>query len=205
MRPLPRLLAITDDRVVGAEDFPIKTAAIASAGPMVGIVVRAPGATADHQLKLLHRVRALIRPPEAAFLAHGDAALGAMSEAHGLELSAAGPSPTEARRVFRAGWIGVSVRTMTEAERAVADGADFLVAGNVFPPGSDPTGTGLGLDWLRRITELGVPVFAVGGIGVDQIASVREAGVWGVAAISALWHSTDPARTADQFARELTA
>ncbi len=205
MRPLPRLLAITDDRVVGTEDFPIKTAAIASAGPMVGIVVRAPGATADHQLKLLLRVRALIRPPEAAFLAHGNPTLGASSEAHGLELPATGPSPAEARRVFPAGWIGVSVRSTTEAERAVVDGADFLVAGNVFPPGSDPTGVGLGLDWLRRITELGVPVFAVGGIGMDQIASVREAGAWGVAAISALWRSPDPARTADQFARELTA
>ena len=203
MRPLPRLLALTDDRVVAAEDFPIKTAAIAAAGPMVGIVVRAPGTPSAGRLKLLQRVRALVRPPEAAFLAHGDPSLGAASEAHGLELPAAGPSPAEARLVFHPGRIGVSVRSMTEALHAVNSGADFLVAGNVFPSTSDPGGTDRGLEWLRQIAGLGIPVFAAGGIGVGQVGAAREAGAWGVAANRALWHSADPARAADQFAREL--
>ena len=197
MRPLPRLLAITDDRIVAAEDFPIKTAAIASAGPLVGIVVRAPSALAADQLKLLRRVRALVRPPEAAFLAHGDPALGTATEAHGLELPASGPSPAEARLVFRTGRIGVSVRSMAEAKIAANGGADFLVAGPVF------RATGLGLESLRNIVQLGIPVFAIGGIGVEQIGPVRQAGAWGVAAVSALWHAADPARAADQFAREL--
>ena len=182
---------------MATEDFPIKTAAIASAGPLVGIVVRAPSVPAADQLKLLRRVRALVRPPEAAFLAHGDPALGAASEAHGLELPAGGLSPAEARLVFRTGRIGVSVRSMAEAEIATNAGADFLVAGPVF------RATGLGLESLRHIVQLGIPVFAIGGIGVEQIGPVRQTGAWGVAAGSALWHSADPARAADQFARAL--
>ncbi len=202
MRPLPRLLAVTDDRIVAAEDFPIRTAAIAAAGPTVGIVVRAPQAPSADQLKLLLRVRALIRPPEAAFLAHGDPALGQASGSHGLELAADGPTPSEARLLFPIGPIGVAIRSLAEAKTAINGGADFLVAGPIFPSGAD-SAPGHGLEWLSTVAGLGPRVFAIGGIGVEQIGPALLAGAWGVAATSALWHSPDPAKAADRFAREL--
>ncbi len=205
MRPLPRLLAITDNHVVGTEDFAIMAAAIAAAGPTVGIVVRAPGTPTSHQMALLLRVRALVRPPEAAFLASGDPALGAATGAHGLVLDADGPAASGARKIFQAGRIGIVVRSVTEAEAAVAGGADFLIAGPVFPSSADPDRGGLGLDWLRHIVTLGIPVVACGGIGVDQVGSVRAAGAWGIAATTALWSASDPARAADQLVRELAA
>lgn len=205
MRPLPRLLAITDIHVVGGEDFAIKAAAIASAGPTVGIVVRAPGTSASHQTGLLLRVRALVRPPEAAFLASGDPSLGAATGASGLELPAGGPTAVEARGIYPAGWIGVGVRSLTEAQGAVAGGADFLMAGPVFPSAADPGDPGLGLDWLRQIVALGLPVVACGGIGGSKIGSIRAAGAWGVGVNSALWSAADPARAADQFVRALAA
>lgn len=205
MRPLPRLLAVTDARVVATEDFAIRVAAIASAGPTVGIVVRAPGADASHQMALLLRVRALVRPPEAAFLASGDPALGGATGAAGLELPAGGLTAAEARGSYPAGWIGIVVRSLAEADTAVAGGADFLIAGPVFPSPADPGHPGLGLDWLRQIVARGLPVVAGGGIGVSEIGSVRAAGAWGVAANSALWSAPDPARAAEQFVREVAA
>ncbi len=205
MRPLPRLLALTDHQVTSTDDFPIKTAAIASAGPTVGIVVRAPGAAAHHQMALLLRVRALVRPPEAAFFASGDPALGAATLANGLELPAGGPTAAEARRIYPAGRIGIVVRSLAEAEAAVGGGADFLIAGAVFPSSAGAGEEGLGLEWLRQVAGLGIPVVASGGVDVGRVGAVRAAGAWGVAANSALWSAADPARAAGEFARELAS
>ena len=50
----------------------------------------------------------------------------------------------------------------------------------------------LGLGTLDRVASLGLPVVAIGGITPSSAAAVRDAGAWGVAAVRALWHATDP-------------
>ena len=50
------------------------------------------------------------------------------------------------------------------------------------------------LEWLGRISTLGRPVIAIGGITADRVGSVVAAGAWGVAAIRSLWYDPDPAR-----------
>jgi thiamine-phosphate pyrophosphorylase len=43
---------------------------------------------------------------------------------------------------------------------------------------------------------LGRPVIAIGGINVDRVIEVKDAGAYGVAAITALWLAPDPAAAA---------
>jgi thiamine-phosphate pyrophosphorylase len=62
----------------------------------------------------------------------------------------------------------------------------------VFATATHPRVAPLGLDALREIAGLGVPVIAIGGITAERIAAVREAGAWGVAAIRALWDAPHP-------------
>jgi thiamine-phosphate pyrophosphorylase len=201
MRPLPRLFAVTDAAIAHDPDFGIKAAAILSVGPAVAIVARAPEASAKERLRLTDRVRALARPAEAATIAHGDPALAEAADAQGVQLRPGDLDPRAARSVFARGWIGVSVHDLREASAAVADGADYLVAGNVYETATHPGRPARGLPWLREIVALGTPVVAIGGIGPDQVAPVLETGAWGVAAIRSLWHDGDPAKAADRMAR----
>ena len=82
--------------------------------------------------------------------------------------------------------VGRSIHTVEEARAAA--GADYLIAGTVFPSASK-TGNAcsvelLGLDGLRAIVKASaVPVLAIGGITPDRIADVLSAGVAGIAAI----------------------
>ena len=69
MRPLPRLLAITDDAICADQDFPIHAAAVLSAGSGVAIVVRALATSPDQRRQYLERVLALARPTEASLIA----------------------------------------------------------------------------------------------------------------------------------------
>ena len=192
MRPLPRVFALTTDAICRAADFGIRAAAIAAAGPAVALVVRAPSSTAAQQAVFAERVTALARPPAAGVVIHARPDLARAVGAHGVQLRAQDLSPPDARRVLGPGWIGRSVHTDEEARVAVAEGADFLLAGNVFETTSHPDRPPKGLGWLAGVASLGLPVLAIGGITPARAVEVREAGAWGAAVITAAWDAPDP-------------
>lgn len=199
MRPLPRVFAVTDTTVCRLSDFAIRAAAIASAGSAVALVVRAPEATAREQLATLDRVRALARPAQAAVFGHGDPAAARAGLADGVQLRLSDLSPADARRAFPRGWVGVSVHEPDEARQAFEEGADYVIAGNLYPSPSHPGRAGRGLAWLTDIVSLGKPVVAIGGITLERIPDIQAAGAWGVAAMSAFWGADDPAGVTARF------
>jgi thiamine-phosphate diphosphorylase len=196
MRPLPRLHAVTDGSVLAAEDFGVRAAAIAAAGPAVALHARDRNAGGAALARAAGRLLALAAPPEAAVFVSGRPDLAAAIGAHGVQLGAGDLAPADARRVFSNGWIGRSVHDLAEAETAVRDSADFLLVGNVYPTASHPGWPGTGLELVRGAAALGRPVIAIGGIDAARAREVRDAGAYGVAAIAALWRASDPAAAA---------
>jgi thiamine-phosphate pyrophosphorylase len=196
MRPLPRLHAITDAAVLAAPDFGIRAAAIAAAGPAVALHARDRSANGAALARAAERMLALARPPEAAVFVNGRPDLAAAIGATGLQLGAGDLAVGDARAIFAAGWIGCSVHDAAEAEAAVAEGADFLLVGSVYPSATHPDRAPAGLELVRETVRLGRPVIAIGGMDATRAAAAREAGAYGVAAITALWHADDPAAAA---------
>lgn len=196
MRPLPRLHAVTDASVLADPDLGIRAAAIAAAGPAVALHVRDRTATAASLARTASRFLTLARPPEAALFVSARPDLAAAVAADGVQLAATDLSPADTRGVFPHGWVGRSVHGVREAETAIAEGADYLVLGSVYPSTSHPDGPGVGLDLVRAVVLLGRPVIAIGGIDAIRAVEVQAAGAYGVAAISALWKVDDPAAAA---------
>ena len=193
MRPLPRVHAVTDARVLALEDFGVRAAAIASAGPGVALHARDRTAGGRRLAAAAHRLVTLARPPEAAVLVNGHPEIARAVEAQGVQLGGGDLSPRDARAVLGPGWIGVSVHDEAEAEAGVEAGADFLLAGSIFESPSHPGGSPAGPGLVSRCARLGVPVIAIGGITARRVPELRDAGAWGLAAISALWDAADPA------------
>ncbi|NEP19093.1 MAG: hypothetical protein F6J97_19710 [Leptolyngbya sp. SIO4C1] len=50
-----------------------------------------------------------------------------------------------------------------------------------------------------------VPWFAIGGIDLDNVAAVAEAGAARIAVVRAIMQASDPTQAAQQFARHLSA
>lgn len=74
-----------------------------------------------------------------------------------------------------------------EAEEA---GADAVVFGPVFPPGSKP-GLGVGLNALKGLVDgCSIPVIAIGGIDVANVRECLDAGATGAAFVSAVSNPT---------------
>ena len=196
MRPLPRLHAVTDAVTLALPDFGVRAAAIAAAGSAVALHARDRVAGAPALASAAARMVALAGPPEASVIVSARADIAAAVGAQGVQLAADDLAPGDARRVLPGGWIGRSVHSTKEGEAAVAEGADFLMAGSVYQTPSHPGRAAAGLDLIRGVAALGVPVIAIGGVTVERAAELRDAGAWGIAAISALWSAADPAAAA---------
>ena len=52
---------------------------------------------------------------------------------------------------------------------------------------------------VEQFTRLDLPVIAIGGVTPQRVREVRAAGVYGVAAIRALWDARDPAAAAQEM------
>jgi thiamine-phosphate pyrophosphorylase len=89
--------------------------------------------------------------------------------------------------------IGISTHNLDQVRDASAGKPDYLGFGPVFTPGSkqdhDPVVGLEGLRAMRRLTSL--PVFAIGGIQIDQAGEVMRAGANGVAVVSAILKAPD--------------
>lgn len=89
--------------------------------------------------------------------------------------------------------IGMSTHNADQVIKASAGKPDYLGFGPIFKPGSkqdhDPLVGLEGLQTMRSFTAL--PVFAIGGIQIEQVQAVMHAGADGVAVISAILKATD--------------
>ncbi len=192
MRPLPRLHAVTDHRILADPDLGRKAAAIAALGPVAALVLRDREGTTAHLAEAGRRFVALARPPEAAVIVSARADLALALGADGVQLSVSDLAVADAREVMPRGWVGRSVHSAEEAKAAVDEGADYLVAGHVFATPTHPDRPAAGLELISACAAFGLPVIAIGGVTEANAAQCRDAGAYGAAAIRALWDADDP-------------
>lgn len=120
------------------------------------------------------------------------------ARADGVHLPASGLPVIVARRLLGpAALVGRSVHDAAEARAQAALGADYVFLGPIWATASHPGVPGVGLEAIAAAQP--ARVIAIGGVTPERTAACLEAGAWGVAAISALWLTDDPAAAAEAF------
>ena len=110
-----------------------------------------------------------------------------LCDADGVHLGQSDIPAKEARKLMPGKIIGVSCRTVEEAERAKADGADYLGVGDIFGTKTKLDAKRVSLDTLKEIKEkVNLPVAAIGGLNLDNIDYVKKCNIDGYAVISAI-------------------
>ena len=200
--PLPHLHAVTDERIARRPDLERVAAELAAAGAGQ-LAFHARG----HELSGLEHYDLSLRlaayPPTRLFINDRlDIALAV--GAAGVHLGRGSLPVDAARRLDPTWWIGKSVHDLDEARAAQAEGADYLFLGPVFPTATHPDRAPVGLGVLRDVARLGLPVVAIGGVTVERVRGIRDAGAYGVAAIRAVWDAPEPAVPVRRMLKELT-
>jgi len=100
--------------------------------------------------------------------------------------------------------IGLSSHAPEQARRAVAAGADYIAIGPVHATGTKPTAKPVTLEYVRwAAANVKIPWFAIGGINLQTIDGVLEAGATRICVVSAILNAPDVARTCSEFRERL--
>jgi thiamine-phosphate pyrophosphorylase len=109
--------------------------------------------------------------------------------ADGVHLRSDDISPSEVREILtHAGYsaaaiVGVSCHAPPEVAHAASEGADFAVFAPVFQKKDAPQASTAGLGRLREAVRQNIPVYALGGITLENARTCLDAGAVGIAAI----------------------
>lgn len=152
---------------------------------------------------------AIARETGARLTVGADARLAAAIGADGLHLpgSATARDVEAARRVLPAGaHVGISAHGPAEVAAAAETGADYATLSPIHATPSKPGyGPALGPEAIRAAAAHGIPVVALGGIGVGEARPCIAAGADGIAVMGALMRAADPAGEARRLLDALGA
>ena len=211
--PEPCLCLVTDRRV-GDEATLVSRVAQAVDGGVDLVQLREKDLHGAQLLELARRLReaigdkALLLINERVDVA---AALSLTGVAYGVQLGEDAIPVGAARRLLAPVLgpellIGRSVHSVEGSKQAVADGADFLVAGTMFAsrthPGEEPAGPQL---ISRIVPECSLPVVGIGGITAGNCGEVISAGAMGVAVITGILAHPQPGEAARRLKEALVS
>lgn len=152
------------------------------------IQVRLPGIAPGLRRALAIAAAARCRESGAQLLVNSDVEL-AREVGAGLHLRAAELAALDARPRLAAGaLLAASCHDAEGLARAARLGCDFAVLGAVKPTATHPGRPGIGWDAFAHLRgEVSLPVYALGGLGPEDLPEARRHGAQGIAGIRALW------------------
>lgn len=150
--------------------------------------------------KIASKAMGICRSSKTKLIVNSSVEVALAVDADGVHLGF-GSLPVDAvRRLLPRKIIGVSVHSLEEAETAQSLGADYILAGHVFPTNSKAGQPGRGLDFIKQLNlKLQIPLIGIGGINNINAADVINAGAAGIAVMSAVMESIDIPDTIRQF------
>lgn len=137
----------------------------------------------------------------ALFIVNDRADLALALHADGLHVGQDDLPGAAARRLLPPGMIlGISTHDARQARQALADGADYIAVGSIFPTGTKAGFQLVGPGLLRELRPvIPVPLVGIGGITEDTASQVLAAGADAVAVISAVCGAADPEAATRRF------
>ncbi|MEN9306976.1 MAG: hypothetical protein RL173_908 [Fibrobacterota bacterium] len=125
--------------------------------------------------------------------------VAALVDCSGIHLGQDDLPTAEARQILGPSKaIGRSTHDLAQAREAIAQGADYINIGPVFPTATKNTPViPVGLEMVREIAKLStIPVTTMGGITMVNAADVIRAGADHVAVVTAITKAPDIAKAA---------
>ncbi|TYB31458.1 MAG: thiamine phosphate synthase [Candidatus Mcinerneyibacterium aminivorans] len=158
------------------------------------IQLREKNKTKKEKYKLGLKIKKIIGNKNISFLVNDDIDIALALNADGVHLGNNDLPVKVARKLLgNKKIIGKSTHSLQQSIKAEKDGADYIGYGSVFDTSSkklDDKRKSLGLELLEEIkNNINLPIVAIGGIKLENVKKVIEAGAISVAVISAITQS----------------
>lgn len=200
-----RGLYVITDAALGGGHLAIARAALKGGARIIQL--RDKSTPLSQLLPIAREIRRLTRAANALFMMNDRADLALAVGADGVHLGPDDLPVALARHILGPHkMIGASCNSPAEAVVAWRAGADYIGAGAIFGTQTKlDAGSAIGLETLRAIVQATpLPVAAIGGVSLENIAATREAGAAMACVISAVTNAGNEAAM-EQAARDLVA
>ena len=187
------LYAITDTKLIPRQRF-IETVEAAVRGGATMVQLREKETPREEIIQLGREVLAVTRRHGALLIINDHPSVAQEIGADGAHVGRDDPSVAEARALLGPqAIIGASCYgDVARAVTAEQDGADYVAFGTPFPSPTKTKRTDLSLAIFRQVKHhVKVPVFAIGGITIDNVQQVIDAGADGIAVVSGVFGAAD--------------
>jgi len=196
-----KLCFVADAEAAAGKDI-LQLIAQAVEGGVTIVQLRGKKWTSREFLEVGMKAVRLLKPKKIPLIINDEVHIALACEASGVHLGQGDMPLRFARELMgKERIIGISVSSADEALAAEKGGSDYIGVGPVFATLSKKDiGSPLGLAGLREIRQkVKIPILAIGGISVDNVADVIASGADGVAVISAITAATDPKKAATEI------
>jgi len=185
---LPAHYLITPDPMTEGDQFLKRLEVSLQAGVRL-VQLRAKSLARPEYCELAVEVKALCHRLGARLLLNGTADMVAEVGADGRHLSGRELSLLSRRPLDSDYQLSASCHDVAELKRASDVGVDFAVLSPVMPTDTHLGAETLGWQQFERLVEASpMPVYALGGMRLADLATAQGAGAQGLAAIGALWN-----------------
>lgn len=144
------------------------------------------------KFELAARLKDICDQNQIPFIIDDDVELALKLDAAGIHIGQEDAPLEEVRASCRDKLVGVSVHTVQEAELAIAQGADYLGLGPIFPTLTKKDAKPVqGTVLIEQLRSKGytIPIVGIGGVTADNVDQVMKAGADGAAVITAISHA----------------
>lgn len=151
--------------------------------------LRGKGLSSKDRLRQAREIRELTRAAGAILIVNDRVDVALLSNADGVHLGQDDLPIAEARKILgREKLIGISTHNIEQALKAEQEGADYIGFGPVFGTTTKADAEeAKGIEALRGVKKgVSIPVVAIGGIDLENLKEVIDAGADGAAVISAI-------------------
>lgn len=188
-------ILIVTHRALCKEDFFARVERIAKARP-AGVILREKDLSPKEYRSLAVQAMEICRKYGVPCILHScwEAALELGADGLHMPLPLLREMRAEERGNIPVSVLGASCHSAEDAAEAEALGCSYVTAGHVFDTGCKEGLPGRGLVFLRHVCQsVKIPVYAIGGIGPENISAVRRAGAAGACVMSSAMLCPEPA------------
>jgi thiamine-phosphate pyrophosphorylase len=188
-----QLYVILDREAAAGRDLGVLAQAAIRGGADV-LQLRDKTASAQALLAEARRVLPIAQAAGIPLLINDRADVAEAAGADGVHLGQDDLPIDAARRLLGPGrLIGRSTHSLEQALAAIAEGADYIGVGPIFPTPTKPGYGSVSLTLIPQVTaQISIPHVCIGGIEAANLAQVRQAGARCVAVVRAVCAAPDP-------------
>jgi len=198
-----RLYALVDPERAGGHGL-AELARLLALGGATLVQLRDKHGATRAMVEAARAIRDTLAPLSVPLLVNDRVDVALAAQADGVHVGQDDLSVEDARRLLPPdAIIGLSIKTVAQADAAPVELLDYVAIGGVYATTSkDNPDPPIGVDGLARIAEIfrrrrpDLPVCAIAGIDAANAATTVKAGADGVAVISALSLAPDPPEAA---------